>query len=149
MVSYAKLLINCWRAAGESEPKTAKNPFKDVKKTDFFYKAVLWAVEQGITKGTSSTTFAPRNPCSRGEAVTLLWRAMRNPELNSATNPFKDVKEGDYFYNAVLWAVENGVTYGVNATHFCPGKACTRGEVVTFLYRALGSEESRSPVRGQ
>ena len=145
----AEVVTFLWRAAGESEPKTANNPFKDVKKTDFFYKAVLWAVEQGITKGTSSTTFAPRNPCSRGEVVTLLWRAMSNPALNSAANPFRDVKEGDYFYNAVLWAVENGVTYGVNATHFCPGKACTRGEVVTFLYRALGSEESRSPVRGR
>ena len=126
-----------WRAAGKPEPKTTKNPFKDVKTTDFFYKPVLWAVEKGITKGTSATTFSPKNSCTRSEVVTFLWRADGSQAPTAATNPFKDVNTTDWFYRPVLWAVEKGITKGTSATIFSPKKVCTRGEVVTFLYRDL------------
>ena len=125
-----------WRANGCPEPTITKNPFKDVKEKDFFYKAVLWAVEQGITKGTSATTFAPKMACTRSQVVTFLWRADGEQEPANTKNPFKDVKQSDFFYKAVLWAVEQGITKGTSATTFSPGKTCTRGEVVTFLYRA-------------
>jgi uncharacterized repeat protein (TIGR02543 family) len=126
-----------WRAAGKPEPTTTNNPFKDVKTTDFFYKPVLWAVEKGITKGTSATTFSPKNPCTRSEVVTFLWRADGSQAPTAATNPFKDVNTTDWFYRPVLWAVEKGITMGTSATTFSPKKVCTRGEVVTFLYRDL------------
>ena len=124
-----------WRAAGEPEPKTATNKFKDVKKSDYFYKAVLWAVENGVTKGMTDTSFSPALPCTRGQVVTFLWRAAGKPGVKGAKNPFSDVKNGDYFYEATLWAVTNGVTKGTTGKTFSPGASCTRGQVVTFLWR--------------
>ncbi|MBR2778560.1 MAG: S-layer homology domain-containing protein [Firmicutes bacterium] len=112
------------------------NPFTDVKESDYFYKAVLWAVEQGITTGTSDTTFSPNAACTRGHVVTFLWRSAGEPEAASTAHSFKDIKSGDYYYNAVLWAVEKNITNGTTTTTFSPGQACTRGQVVTFLYRA-------------
>jgi hypothetical protein len=112
-------------------------PFKDVKESAFYYKAMLWAVEQGITTGTSATTFGPNKDCTRGQVVTFLWRAAGQPEPKSTSCPFTDVKATASYYKAVLWAVENGVTSGTSATTFSPGKICTRGQVVTFLYNAL------------
>ncbi len=126
-----------WRAAGSPEPTGTKNPFKDVKSDAYYYKAVLWAVENGITSGTSATTFSPEDVCTRGQIVTFLWRANGKPTPSNTSNPFKDVKSGDYFYDAVLWAVEKGITLGTDATHFSPSDTCTRGQVVTFLYRAV------------
>ena len=126
-----------WRAAGEPKPKSDKNPFDDVKEGDYFYTAVLWAVENGITSGVSKTSFAPNSTCTRGQIVTFLWRANGEKAPKSANNPFEDVASGDYFYSAVLWAVENGVTSGVSKTSFAPGSTCTRAQVVTFLYRAM------------
>ena len=123
-----------WRAAGSPEPKTTTNPFTDVKEGKFYYKAVLWAVENGITNGTSATTFGPNNPCTRGQVVTFLWRA-KGGEKVSASNPFTDVNKG-FYVDAVAWAVKNEITTGVSATSFAPGKPCTRGQIVTFLYRA-------------
>lgn len=90
-------------------PPAMSNPFKDVKETDYFYAPVLWAVEKGITNGTSPTTFAPETTCTRGQVVTFLWRAAGSPEPTT-TNPFSDIREKDYFYKAVLWAVEKGIT---------------------------------------
>ena len=124
-----------WRAAGCPEPMSTKNPFKDVKKDAYYYKAVLWAVEQGITNGTSKKAFSPNAGCTRGQVVTLLYRANGEPKV-SAKNPFKDVKSGAYYYDAVLWAVKNEITNGTSKTAFSPNATCTRGQIVTFLYRA-------------
>ncbi len=126
-----------WRAMGEPEPKTTQNPFSDIKKSDFFYKAVLWAVENDVTSGTGNGKFSPNASCTRGQVVTFLWRAESQPEPKTTKNPFKDVKSDQYYYKAVLWAVENGITTGTSATTFSPAATCTRGQVVTFLYRDL------------
>ena len=125
-----------WRANGCPEPASTENPFTDVNETSYAFKAILWAVEKGITTGTSKTKFSPAQNCSRGQVVTFLWRAKGSPEPETEENPFKDVSEGDYFYKAVLWAVENNVTYGTSKTKFSPANTCTRAQVVTFLYRA-------------
>ena len=124
-----------WRAAGEPEPTKAENPFQDVKGTDYFYKAVLWAVEKGITKGTSADKFSPDATCTRGQIVTFLYRAEGTPEIAKKSKPFHDVDEGQYYADAVAWAVENGVTTGKSAETFAPEATCTRGEIVTFLFR--------------
>ena len=124
------------RAVGNPEPASANNPFTDVKPSDFFYKPVLWAVEKGITNGISATQFGSANVCNRASVVTFLWRAMGSPEPETVGNPFVDVKSTDFFYKAVLWAVENKSTNGVDATHFSPAGTCNRAQVVTFLYRA-------------
>ena len=126
-----------WRAMGCPEPTGTNNPFKDVPADAYYTEAVLWAVEKGITNGKSKTKFGVGDPCTRGQVVTFLWRAEGEPEPTSAANPFKDVSETDYFYKAVLWAVENGITKGTSKTKFSPAKTCTRGQVVTFLYRDL------------
>ena len=124
-----------WRAAGEPEPTKAENPFQDVKGTDYFYKAVLWAVDKGITKGTSADKFSPDATCTRGQIVTFLYRAEGTPEIAKKSKPFHDVDEGQYYADAVAWAVENGVTTGKSAETFAPEATCTRGEIVTFLFR--------------
>ena len=125
-----------WRAAGCPEPQSTKNPFTDVKASDYFFKAVLWAAEKGITAGTSATTFAPGAPCTRAHVVTFLWRANEKPAA-SGKNPFSDVKDGEYYTNAVLWAVSKNITQGTSATAFAPANPCTRGQIVTFLYRDM------------
>ncbi|MBR4991013.1 MAG: leucine-rich repeat protein [Oscillospiraceae bacterium] len=124
------------RAAGNPAPASNKNPFNDVKSSDFFYQPVLWAVEKGITNGTSATTFGSYANCNRAAVVTFLWRAAGSPEPKTTNNPFVDVKTTDFFYKPVLWAVENGITNGVDTNHFGPGTDCNRAQVVTFLYRA-------------
>ena len=125
-----------WRAAGQPEPTKTVNPFADVKSTDFFYKAVLWAAENGITTGTTATTFSPNENCNRGQVVTFLSRALKGAPKNS-NNPFTDVAANAFYYNPVLWAVENGITTGTGANTFSPNADCTRAQVITFLYRAL------------
>ena len=126
-----------WRAAGQPEPKNTDNPFKDVKTSDYFYKAVLWALENKITTGTGDgTTFEPHANCNRGQIVTFLSRA-KGGKATTDVNPFKDVASNAYYYNPVLWAVENGITTGTgDGTTFAPNENCTRGQVITFLYRA-------------
>ena len=128
-----------WRTNGCPEPESRSNPFRDVKTTDYFYKAVLWAAENGITTGTSATTFSPNAPCTRAHVVTFLWRAQGEPQPKSQSNPFRDVASGQYYTTAVLWAVshEPQITNGTGATTFSPNAACTRGQIVTFLYRAV------------
>ena len=125
-----------WRAAGCPEPQSTKNPFTDVKASDYFFKAVLWAAEKGITAGTSATTFAPGAPCTRAHVVTFLWRANEKPAA-SGKNPFSDVKDGEYYTDAVLWAVSKNITQGTSATTFSPANPCTRGQIMTFLYRDM------------
>ena len=115
------------------------NPFTDVAKGTYYHDAVIWAVDNGVTSGTSETTFSPDMSCDRGQVVTFLWRASGKPEPKSSANPFNDVKSNDYFYKSVLWAVEQKITSGTSATEFSPKKTCTGGEVITFLYRANGS----------
>ena len=126
-----------WRAAGCPAPTSTNSPFSDIKSSDYFYKAVLWAVEKGITTGTGATTFSPNSECTRAQVATFLWRSQGEPKPTSATNTFTDVAQGSYYYNAVLWAVENSVTNGVDVGKFAPDNSCTRGQIVTFLYRAL------------
>ncbi len=135
----AQVVTFLWRAAGEPQPTSTKNPFTDVNTSAYYYKAVLWAVENGITTGMSATSFGPNNPCTRGQVVTFLYRAAGGSGAYDGENPFQDVKSTDFYYNAVLWAVDYGITTGMTATTFAPGSTCTRGQVVTFLYRFLHS----------
>ena len=117
----------------------AENPFHDVNSSDYFYEPVLWAVENGVTAGVTPTSFAPNAPCTRGQTVAFLWRALGKPTPQKTENPFTDVAASAYYYTPVLWAVENGVTYGISATQFGPEATVTRSQVVTFLWRAAGS----------
>ncbi len=126
-----------WRALGEPAPKSTANPFVDVKESDYYYKAVLWAYENGVTTGTDETHFAPNAFCKREHAVAFLYRAAGNPEYSNKTNPFVDVTSSAYYYDAVLWAVEKNITKGMDATHFGPSSACQRSQIVTFLYRFM------------
>ena len=132
----AQAVTFLWRAAGSPEPTASEMAFTDVKADSYYYKAVLWAVENGITSGMSDTLFAPNATCSRSQIVTFLYRMEKSPEA-TAENPFTDVKAGAFYESAVLWAVENGVTTGATATTFDPAGDCTRGQIVTFLYRCL------------
>ena len=125
-----------WRAAGSPEPKTTRNPFTDVPGSAYYYKAVLWAVEKGITNGTSATAFSPKEPCTRAQVVTFLHRYEKTPKV-TASSPFRDVTADKYYYEAVLWAVKNEITNGTTAATFSPNETCTRGQIVTFLYRDL------------
>ena len=125
-----------WRAAGSPEPTTTGNPFVDVKETDFYYKAVLWAVEKGITNGLDATHFGPLSYCNRAQVVTFLYRSLGSPQTNAQSNPFTDVPDGLWFTAPVLWAVGKGITNGLSATTFGPESICNRAQIVTFLYRA-------------
>ena len=118
---------------------TGNNPFTDVPAGSYYEDAVIWAVEKGITTGTDATHFSPDGICTRAQAVTFLWRAAGSPAAKSAVMPFADVKVGSYYYDAVLWAVENGITKGTSDTMFSPDATCSRAQIVTFLWRANGS----------
>lgn len=111
--------------------------FVDVKTSDYFYDSVKWAVTKNITRGTSATTFSPNNTCTRAEIVTFLWRAAGSPTPTITRNPFTDVKYsvGSDFYNAILWASQNGIAAGTSTTTFAPNDNCTRAQIVTFLWR--------------
>jgi len=132
----AQAVTFLWRAAGCPAAKSGANPFNDIKASDYYYKAVLWAASSGVTSGTSKTTFSPSAVCTRGQIVTFLWRSQGEKKV-LAVNPFKDVKKSDFYYDAVLWAVKNNVTTGTSSTTFSPAQNCTRGQIVTFLYRAI------------
>ena len=119
---------------GSPEPKSSVNPFEDVDANAFYYKAVLWAVENGITAGTSTTTFSPDATANRSQALAFQWRALGRPK-NTSVNPFEDVEDSHYFAGAVLWAVENSITYGTGEKTFSPEDQCIRAQIVTFLYR--------------
>ena len=125
---------------GSPEPAAITLPFTDVKTSDYFYKPVKWAFGSKITGGTSDTTFSPDNNCTRAQVVTFLWRTAGQPEAKGKDNPFTDVKSDSYYYKAVLWAVEQGITGGTSTTTFSPDNNCTRAQVVTFLYRFINAE---------
>ena len=131
----AQMVTFLWRAKGSPDPKSQTNHFTDVSQSQYYFKAVLWAVEQGITQGTGKTTFAPNDIVSRSQTVTFLWRLAGSPESSAST--FTDVPLGQYYAPAVAWAVVNGVTEGTSPTTFSPKAPCTRGQIVTFLYRDM------------
>ena len=120
------------------------NYFVDVKANDYFYDAVLWAAQKGITSGTDAEHFTPDGVCSRAQAVTFLWSAAGSPAPKSASMSFTDVPKGSYYEPAVLWAVENGITKGTSDTTFSPNATCSRAQIVTFLWRAAGWPEPKS-----
>lgn len=133
----AQVVTFLWRAAGSPEPESSANPFKDVTSGGAmapYYKAILWAAEQGITTGYSDGSFKPYDVCTRAQFVTFLWR-YEGKSIANIKNPFPDVKPGPY-YNAIMWAYQSGVTTGYPDGTFRPDKVCTRAEVVTFIYRA-------------
>ena len=127
-----------------AEDVPAKHPgFVDAPMSSYFYEAVMWAVESGITTGVSANRFDPNGVCTRAQAVTFLWRAAGSPEPETRTMPFTDVPAGSYYYDAVLWAVENGITKGTSDTTFSPNMTCTRAQIVAFLWRS-----EKSPAAG-
>ena len=130
----AQAVTFLWRAAGSPEPETRAMPFADIPVGSYYYDAVLWAVENGITKGTSDTTFTPNMTCTRAQIVAFLWRSEKSPAAGTA-NPFADVKSTAYYADAVLWAVKENITKGTTNTTFSPDADCTRAQIVTFLYR--------------
>ena len=136
--SRYQIVMFLWRAAGQPEAKAAVS-FADVKPGDIFYEAVQWAVERGIAKGTSSTSFSPFAPCTRGQIVTFLCRSAGSPKVSGACN-FSDVSSGSFCHDAVIWASSEGITNGTSAGRFSPNEGCTRAQVVTFLYRASGGK---------
>ena len=159
----AQVVTFLWRAAGCPEPvilseandasspvilsetkdlnaaRRNPSPFTDINENAYYYKAVLWAVEQEITNGVDAAHFGPNEPCTRAQVVTFLWRANGKPAPKTTECAFEDVSEG-YYYKAMLWAVETGVTKGSSETTFSPEKTCTRGETVTFLWRCSSAE---------
>ena len=128
-----------WRAFGCPEPQRDACAFTDLRKDAYYYQAVLWAVEAGITTGIDDTHFGPDRTVTRGQFVTFLWRAEGKPAASGA-NPFRDVQAGRFYYDAVLWAAQTGITSGVDPNRFAPDGTCTRGQVVTFLYRDLAEQ---------
>ena len=134
--SKVEIQVSFQERAGQGD-----NPFTDVSESAYYYDAVLWAVENGVTNGTSPTTFRPNAPVTRAQMVTFLWRAYGAPEA-TGQNPFTDVDGDTWYYDAVLWAVANGVTNGTTATTFAPEAPVTRAQAVTFQWRAAGSPEA-------
>jgi hypothetical protein len=126
-----------WRAAGAPE-RLPENPFDDLDESAYYYKAILWAYENGITAGTGAATFSPAGKVTRAQSVTFLFRALGG--RSGADMPFEDVADSAYYYDAVLWAAENGVTEGTGETTFSPESDCLRAQIITFLYRAYEGE---------
>ena len=118
--------------------------FEDVADSDYYYDAVRWAVEHGITEGTSNTTFAPKDYCSRGQVITFLWKAMGSPEPRNSTSPFEDVSDDAYYTKAVLWAAEQKIASGSSDTTFSPNAPCSRAQVMTFLWKLKGQSQVTS-----
>lgn len=129
-------LVAAEKKYAELTKDDTKMVFTDVSESDYYYDAVKWAVEKGIINGTSDTTFSPAASCTRAQMVTFLWRAAGSPKANTTTCVFTDVDKDAYYYEALLWAVENGITNGTSATTFSPDAVCTRGQMATLLYRS-------------
>ena len=131
----AEVVTFLWRAYGSPMVEDDGVPFQDVSSDAFYYDAVRWAVESGITSGSSATTFSPNAVCTRAQVVTFLWRAHADQPKLSGSTVFRDVKSSDYYWYPVRWAASNDVTTGTSSTTFSPDLPCTRAQVVTFLYR--------------
>ncbi len=132
----AQIVTFLWRAAGSPAPESTTMPFTDVPAGSYYHSAVLWAIENGVTVGTSADAFSPDADCTRAQIVTFLWRAEGSPAAGSS-DPFTDVAADAYYADAVLWAVKEGITNGSTATTFSPDVTCTRAQAVTFLYRCM------------
>ena len=132
----AQMVTFLWRAAGSPEPTSTTTAFTDIDSNEYYYKAVLWAVEKGITTGTTETTFSPSATVTRAQTVTFLYRYAGTPAV-SGNNNFTDLEAGEYYVDAVQWAATNGITTGTTETTFSPANNCTRGQIVTFLYRHI------------
>ena len=131
----AQMLTFIWRLCGSPEPNAKECKFPDVKKGDYFYKPVIWAVEKGITTGYNDGTFKPQNVCTRAQTVTFLWRLAGKPSPKTSTCKFKDVKAKDYFFEPVIWASERKIVAGYKNGTFKPQGKCLRRQMVTFLYK--------------
>ena len=136
----AQAVAFLWRMVASPEPAAIDMPFADVKEDSFFYKPVKWAVGSRIAGGTGANIFSPDNSCTRAQAVTFLWRTAGQPKPNGKNNPFTDIEAGSYYYDAVLWAVENGIADGTDSTTFSPDDSCTRAQIVTLLYRFINGQ---------
>ncbi len=142
----AQVVTFLWAANGKPEPKTTINPFADVPIGAWYLKPVLWAVEQGITGGTSANTFSPEQECTRAQIVTFLYAAAGKPAVSSTKSEFIDVLSTDWFVKPVIWAKENDITGGTGPNTFGPLDVCTRGQVVTFLFKAYGDSSETTPT---
>lgn len=131
----AQMVTFIWRIMGSPEPKNKDCSFSDVNKSDYFYKACLWGNENHIVEGYEDGTFGPQNVCTRKQAVTFLWRLAGEPEPRTSKCKFNDVKSGEYYYKAVLWASEKKIVVGYDDNTFRPDGACLRRQIVTFLYK--------------
>ena len=134
----AQMVMFLWRSQGMPMPTTNYSPFYDVDPSANYYTAMLWAVERGITNGVTATTFEPYSPCTRAQMVMFLWRVAGRPTPTKTDCPFTDITVGENYYIPMLWALETGITNGTTATTFSPYQACTRAQMVMFLYRYLG-----------
>ena len=141
----AEAMMIFYRAVGSPDVQLDNLKFTDVGMNHWANTAICWAVEHGITSGTSSNTFSPNNKLTRAQAMTFLYRMAGSPQI-SGNNPFKDIKSSSYYYNPVMWAVDTGITAGTSKTQFSPNKDCTRAQIVTFLYRYL-AKATESPNR--
>lgn len=136
VVTRGEIVYDLWVMADKPMPNSTTEIFTDVLPTSPFYTAIQWAYAAGITGGTSSNTFSPDAPCTRGQVMTFLWRAAGSPSVKFK-DTFTDVAQGDYFCQAVSWAVKRGVANGTSATTFSPNSQCTRAQVLAFLYRSM------------
>lgn len=134
----AEIVTFLWRAAGSPNPSISECPFVDVESGKFYEKAVLWALENGITAGTAPDKFSPKQECTRAQIVTFIWR-YEGSKIEGDASVFEDLKPGAYYINAVAWAVANHMTAGTAPGKFSPNKECTRAEAVTFIYRNFGN----------
>ena len=135
-VTRAEAMTFLWAAAGKPAPKSTSNPFKDVSAKSYYYKAVLWAVEKGITSGTSATTFSPKDTVTLAQMITFLWAAAGRPKPGTTNNPFSDISLKNYYYKPILWAHYGGILIGNEGSGGClrPKVGCTRAYVVAYLY---------------
>lgn len=137
----AQVVQFLYNAYGNPTPADTESPFTDVKPGEWYYDAVQWAVQEGITAGTSETTFSPNMGCTRGQVAVLLWNAAGRPEPGADAPTFSDIKSTDYFYDAVRWAAQEGITAGTGDNKFSPNTICTRAQTVTLLYHYMGNQE--------
>ncbi len=144
LLAYSRL--RGYSAFGATRTVAISNPFTDVKETDAWYSAVMWAYNNGIVKGTSATTFSPGSDCTRGQFVLMLYRMAGKPDVSGVANPFKDIKKSDAYYKAVLWAYSQGIIKGTSATRFSPSGSVTRGQLVLMLYRMAGKPSTAGAV---
>lgn len=138
----AQMVTFLWNLAGMPEPASSENPFSDIAKESWYYKAVIWAAEEHITTGTSENTFSPNKSCTRAEAVTFLWNMNSQPKTMNSENSFSDVNKNKWYEKAVNWATAKGITTGTSKNTFSPDDICTRGQSITFIYRMKKSDTS-------